>query len=47
VFATMATVATVSKRDFSGMGSWLFAGVVVLIWRRWPTSSCTCRRCTS
>ena len=31
VFATMATVATVTKRDFSGMGSWLFAGVIVLI----------------
>ena len=31
VFATMATVATVSKRDFSGMGSWLFAGVIVLL----------------
>lgn len=31
VFATMATVATVSKRDFSGMGSWLFAGTIVLL----------------
>jgi modulator of FtsH protease len=31
VFAVMASVATVSKRDFSGMGSWLFAGVIVLI----------------
>jgi modulator of FtsH protease len=31
VFATMATVATVSKRDFSGMGSWLFAGAIVVI----------------
>jgi modulator of FtsH protease len=31
VFATMATVATVSKRDFSGMGSWLFAGLIVLV----------------
>jgi modulator of FtsH protease len=31
VFATMATIATVSKRDFSGMGSWLFAGLIVLI----------------
>jgi modulator of FtsH protease len=31
VFAAMATVATVSKRDFSGMGSWLFAGTIVLI----------------
>jgi modulator of FtsH protease len=31
VFATMATIATVSKREFSGMGSWLSAGVIVLI----------------
>ncbi|MDB5841702.1 MAG: yccA [Herminiimonas sp.] len=31
VFATMATVATVSKRDFSGMGKWLFAGVLVIL----------------
>jgi modulator of FtsH protease len=31
VFAVMAGIATVSKRDFSGMGSWLFAGVIVLI----------------
>lgn len=31
VFAVLATVATVSKRDFSGMGTWLFAGVVVLM----------------
>ena len=31
VFAGMATIATVSKRDFSGMGSWLFAGVIVLL----------------
>jgi modulator of FtsH protease len=31
IFAAMATVATVSKRDFSGMGSWLFAGTIVLV----------------
>jgi len=31
VFAVLASVATVSKRDFSGMGTWLFAGVIVLI----------------
>lgn len=31
VFATMATIATVSKRDFSGMGSWLFAGTIVVL----------------
>ena len=31
VFAVMASVATVSKRDFSGLGKWLFAGVIVLI----------------
>jgi len=31
VFAVLASVATVTKRDFSGMGTWLFAGVIVLI----------------
>jgi modulator of FtsH protease len=31
VFAVMASIATVSKRDFSGLGSWLFAGVIVLL----------------
>lgn len=31
VFGVMATVATVSKRDFSGLGSWLLAGAVVVI----------------
>ena len=31
IFAVMASVATLSKRDFSMMGKWLFAGVVVLI----------------
>jgi modulator of FtsH protease len=31
IMAVMATVATVSKRDFSGLGKWLFAGVLVLI----------------
>ncbi len=31
IFAVMATIATVSKRDFSGLGKWLFAGVLVLL----------------
>ncbi|MNR97538.1 Modulator of FtsH protease YccA [compost metagenome] len=31
ILATMATVATVSKRDFSGMGKWLFVGVLVIL----------------
>lgn len=31
VFAVLASIATVSKRDFSGMATWLFAGVIVLI----------------
>ncbi|WP_040786801.1 Bax inhibitor-1/YccA family protein [Massilia niastensis] len=31
VFAVMASIATTSKRDFSGMGSWLMAGVVILL----------------
>ncbi|GAB3422977.1 Bax inhibitor-1/YccA family protein [Massilia agilis] len=31
VFAVMASIATVSKRDFSGLSSWLTAGVIVLL----------------
>jgi modulator of FtsH protease len=31
IFGVMATVATVSKRDFSGLGKWLFVGVLVLL----------------
>jgi len=31
IFAVMASIATVSKRDFSGMGKWLFAGALVLM----------------
>ena len=31
VFATMASIATTSKRDFSGLSSWLFAGMIVII----------------
>lgn len=31
IFFTMATVATVSKRDFSNMGNFLFMGVIVLL----------------
>ena len=31
IMAVMATVATVSKRDFSGLGKWLFAGVLVIL----------------
>jgi len=31
IFATMATVATVSKRSFMGLGKWLFAGLIVII----------------
>jgi modulator of FtsH protease len=31
VFAVMASIATNTKRDFSGMGSWLFAGVIVIL----------------
>jgi modulator of FtsH protease len=31
IFAAMATVATVSKRDFSGMGRWLMMGVIVIL----------------
>ncbi len=31
IFAAMATIATVSKWDFSGLGKWLFMGVIVLL----------------
>jgi FtsH-binding integral membrane protein len=31
IFAVMASIATVSKRDFSGLGKWLFAGVLVIL----------------
>lgn len=31
ILGVMATVATVSKRDFSGLGKWLFMGVLVII----------------
>lgn len=31
IFAVMATVATVSKRDFTGMAKFLFVGVLVII----------------
>lgn len=30
IFSAMATIATVSKRDFSGLGRWLIVGVGVL-----------------
>lgn len=31
ILAVMASIATVSKRDFSGLGKWLFAGVLVIL----------------
>src|SRR5574343_2073426 len=31
IFFTLSTVATVSKRDFSGMGKFLFVGVMVVL----------------
>ena len=31
IFGVMATIATVSKRDFSSMGKFLFAGVLVIL----------------
>ncbi|HYF60586.1 MAG TPA: Bax inhibitor-1/YccA family protein [Burkholderiaceae bacterium] len=31
IFGAMATIATVSKRDFTGMGKFLFVGMLVLI----------------
>jgi modulator of FtsH protease len=31
IFGAMATIATVSKRSFAGLGSWLFMGVIMLV----------------
>lgn len=31
VFATMATIATTTKRDFSGAGKWLVTGAIVIL----------------
>ena len=31
IFGAMATVATVSKRDFSGLGKWLMVGAVIIL----------------
>ncbi len=31
IFGAMASIATVSKRDFSGMGRWLMMGAVVIL----------------
>ncbi len=31
IFGAMATIATVSKRDFSSMGKWLLMGAVIII----------------
>lgn len=48
IFAVMATVATVSKRDFTGMGKWLFIGFMVVfvaaianIWLQMPALALT------
>lgn len=48
IFGVMATIATVSKRDFSGMGKWLFVGFMVIlvaaianIWLQMPALTLT------
>jgi modulator of FtsH protease len=48
IFGAMATVATVSKRDFSGIGKWAFVGMIVIliaavanIWLKMPVMSLT------
>jgi modulator of FtsH protease len=48
IFGAMATVATVSKRDFSGIGKWAFVGMIVIliaavanIWLKMPAMSLT------
>ncbi|MBU6272964.1 MAG: Bax inhibitor-1/YccA family protein [Betaproteobacteria bacterium] len=48
IFAVMATIATVSKRDFTGMGKWLLVGFLVIlvasianIWLQMPALTLT------
>ncbi len=48
IFGVMATIATVSKRDFSGIGKWAFVGMLVIIlaavaniWLQMPAMSLT------
>jgi modulator of FtsH protease len=48
IFGVMATIATVSKRDFSGIGKWAFVGMLVIIiaavaniWLKMPALSLT------
>jgi len=48
IFAVMATVASVSKRDFTGLGKWLFVGFMVIfvaaianIWLQMPALTLT------
>lgn len=48
VFAAMATLATVSKRDFSGLSRWMFIGFIVIfmaaianIWLQMPALTLT------
>lgn len=48
IFGVMATIATVSRRDFSGMGKWLFVGFMVIlvaavanIWLQMPALTLT------
>jgi modulator of FtsH protease len=48
IFAVMASVATFSKRDFSGLGKWLFVGFLVIlvaaianIWLQMPALTLT------
>jgi len=48
IFGVMATIATVSKRDFSGLGKWMFVGFLVIlvaaianIWLQMPALTLT------
>lgn len=48
IFGVMATVATVSKRDFTGLGKWMFVGFLVIlvaaianIWLQMPALTLT------
>jgi modulator of FtsH protease len=44
VFFAMASLASVIKRDLSGIGKFLFVGALIVFIGFWSTSSCSRRR---
>jgi modulator of FtsH protease len=45
IFFSLAGVATVTKKDFSFLGKFLFIGMIVVLLAAWPTSSSRFRPC--